>query len=472
MDYKNICSFEELSNETIKFLFNLTKKKSKLKEQVILIKKRFDELKNTQLHPESSEQSEILDSISGDREIKSKKIKKSKEFRFRRKDVFLTYSDAQNDPDIKVIYKELLSLDKDSGRPDKIHNNIEQMFIVKEKHQNGVTHFHVYIKFFESLDRSDYTLFNVPSLKSPKIVYVSNNRKVIRYMAKHLKTEEDWINNSIQHNMDAKYYIETNAYLLSELCYKMISDKISPEEAVKESPILLQKYHILKNNLCEYKNYFELKNNPGKEITKIEIGHKDKNPLEFHFDKNKKKTENPQFWICGNTNSGKTYCTEKLEAQGHNGYIASIDEENWEDYSDSHTNFIEFEEYKGEKTIRFMNRLLEGTKMPLRVKGKSRILKKVNKPVFIKSNYLPHEAYSKADKNNINLLLQRIYVIYLDQNQKAHLIWNPQINKIEDYPWGLNCMDDTLMAKYLSDGIIPPEYFNHSMYVDPLEYFK
>lgn len=132
-NYKNICSFEDFSNEALKFLFNLTKKKSKLKAQVEELKKRFDELKNTKNHPESSEDnSEILDSISGDGNIKAKKIKKSKEFRFRRKDVFLTYSDAQNDPDINVIYKELLSLDKDSGRPDKIHNNIELMFIVKE----------------------------------------------------------------------------------------------------------------------------------------------------------------------------------------------------------------------------------------------------------------------------------------------------------------------------------------------------
>lgn len=449
--YQNLTTIPDLYNEAIRFLKNLTKNKSKLKKNVEQLEYQFNYIINNKFNKDISEinESEILEDIIKDKEIKAKtNIKNSKnKFNFKRKDVFLTYSQADNEPDINTIYKELLNLDKDSNRASKICYNIELMFLVKELHKDGTPHFHVYIKFFEALDRSDHTLFNVPSLKSPKIVYVFNNRKVIRYMAKHLKSEKDWKENSIQHNMDAKFYIETDAYMLNELAYKMIKKEITPTEAIKRTPGLLYKAHTLYGNYNTYHTESELLKNPGKDLLDINIAN-----LKFKFNPNKKKNENPQFWICGNTNSGKTYITDMLEKNGYNGYMPSIEEENWEDYSNKYTNFIHFEEYKGEKTVRFLNKLLEGTKMPLKIKGKSRTIKDKNIPIFIKSNYLPHEAYNNIDDNTLNLLLQRIYVIYLDENRQGHVIWNPKTdNFIKDYNKTLECMDNSQMLNYLKD---------------------
>lgn len=478
--YSKYTTIPELYNQAIQFLFNLTKNKSKLKKNVQQLKEQFEFVINSKFNKDFSdvEDSEILKDILNDKKIKANTdIKNSKNrFNFRRKDVFLTYSKADNEPDIKQIFKELKNLDKDNDRPDKICNNIELLFLVKELHEDGVPHFHVYMKFFEALDRSDYTLFNVPSLKSPKIVYVHNNRKVIRYMAKHLKTEEDWKENSIQYNMDAKFYIETNAYMLSELAYKMIKKQITPTQAITESPNLLYKADSLYRNYNIYHFEKHMEENPGKELTDISIGHEDFNPLKFKFDKTKKKNENPQFWICGNTNSGKTYVTDMLEQKGYNGYMPSMDEENWDGYNDKYINYIEFEEYKGEKTIRFLNRLLEGTKMPLKVKGRDRVIKNKNIPIFIKSNYLPHEAYSKVDENTINLLLQRIYIIYLDKNKKAHLIWNPKTDIFKkDYNFELCCLNDEQMEHYIKskESKIPfmfkTKQFNDN-YISPNDY--
>lgn len=297
-------------------------------------------------------------------------------------------------------------------------------------------------------------------------------------MSKHLKTDEDWKNNSIQYNLDAKYYIETNAYMLSELAYKLIKKTITPTQAITESPNLLYKADSLYRNynLYHFEKYME--ENPGKDLIDISIGHEKLNPLKFKFDKTKKKNENPQFWICGNTNSGKTYVTDMLEQNNYNGYMPSIDEENWEGYNDKYINYIEFEEYKGEKTIRFLNRLLEGTKMPLKVKGRDRVIKNKNIPVFIKSNYLPHEAYSKVDPNTINLLLQRIYIIYLDKNKKAHLIWNPKTDSFKnDYNFELCCLNNKQMEEYIKckESKLPfifKDQQYHNNYIDPTEYFS
>jgi hypothetical protein len=480
--YENLTNFYELYNEAIKFLFNLTKKqkKSDLRYKVEKLKEQFEYVMKSKYEKDFSEieDSEILKDIINDKNIKANtNIKNNKNrFNFRRKDVFLTYSKADNEPDIKQIFKELKDLDKDKDRPDKICNNIELFFLVKELHEDGVPHFHVYMKFFEALDRSDYTLFNIPSLKSPKIVYVHNKRKVIRYMAKHLKTEEDWKENSIQYNMDAKFYIETNAYMLSELAYKMIKKQITPTQAITESPNLIYKADSLYRNYNIYHFEKHMEENPGKDLIDISIGKKELNPLKFKFDKTKKKNENPQFWICGNTNSGKTYVTDMLEQNGYNGYMPSMDEENWEGYNDKYINYIEFEEFKGEKTIRFLNRLLEGTKMPLKVKGRDRVIKNKNIPVFIKSNYLPHEAYSKVDHNTINLLLQRIYVIYLDKNKKAHLIWNPKTDTFKnDYNFELNCLNNEQMEEYIKckesklPFIFKNKQFNEN-YINPNDY--
>lgn len=481
--YENLTSFHELYNEAIKFLFNLTNKKSKseLRKKVELLKKQFELVIKNKYDKEISniDDSEILNDILNDKNIKAKtNINNSKgRFNFRRKDVFLTYSKADNEPNINQIFKELKNLDKDSKRADKICHNIELMFIVKELHKDGTPHFHVYIKFFQALDRSDHTLFNVPSLKSPKIVYVYNTRKVIRYMSKHLKNDDDWKNNSIQHNMDAKYYIETNAYMLSELAYKLIKKQITPTQAITESPNLLYKADSLYRNYNIYHFEKYMEENPGKDLIDISIGHDDFNPLKFKFNKNKKKNENPQFWICGNTNSGKTYVTDMLEQKGYNGYMPSIEEENWDGYNDKYINYIEFEEYKGEKTIRFLNRLLEGTKMPLKVKSKDRVIKNKNIPIFIKSNYLPHEAYPNVDPNTINLLLQRIYIIYLDNNKKAHLIWNPMTDSFKnDYNFQLCCLDNIQMSEFIKskESKIPFIFNNqkhHKDYIDPTSYF-
>lgn len=460
--YSHLTTIPEIVEEAFKFLENALQKKSKLLGKAQILKDHFYSVlkseikkkkeKKSDVNPEDKtnvDDSEIFVEIMSDKKVKAKRTN-YEGFRFRRKNVFLTYSDAQNDPSIDQVYKELRKIDKESKNPNKICNNIDFMLVVKEKHKNGVTHFHVFMQFFEQLDRSDSRLFDVPSLKHPEIVYVNNVKRVIKYMCKHVKTDEDRQNNLREFNLDHRFFLETTCESLDTLGYKLINKIISPIQAIKENPKLFFKADTLLRNHDLYHSEVEKLNNPGKELIDIVIGHREKNPLVFKFNKNKKKRENPQFWICGNTNSGKTYNVEQLELLGHRGYLGSKDND-WAGYRDEYWDFMYFEEYSGENTIQFMNQLLEGTKMDLKAKYGNKIRKNKNLPIFINSNMLPHEAYKNVSPERLNLLLQRMYIIYLAPDQTAHIIWDPSKGNTYNL-YGLNCCDSLDMKNYL-DGV-------------------
>lgn len=457
--YNHLTSIPEVVEETFKFLENVLQKKSKLLEKAKFLKGHLyslldkeikkKKLKDNDINVEDKtnvDNSDIFIDVMTDKRVKAKRTN-NEGFRFRRKNVFLTYSKADNEPDIKQVFKEIKNIDKKSKNPNKICNNIDFMLVVKELHQDGVSHFHVFIQFFEQLDRSDPRLFDVPSLKHPEIVYVNNVKRVIKYMCKHIKTDDDRKKNLLEYNMDHRFYLDTVCEGLDTLGYKLINKIITPIQAIKENPKLFFKADTLFRNHNLYQSELERINNKGKPLVDISIGNIDLNPLKFTFNPYKKKRENPQFWICGNSNSGKTYNIEQLELQGHRGYLGTKDND-WDGYKDEHWDFVYYEEYSGENTIQFMNQFLEGTKMDLKVKYGSKVRKNKNLPVFINSNMFPHEAYKNVTPEKLNLLLQRMYVIYLAPDQSAHILWDPSKNNSYDL-YDIQCCSDFMVKDYM-----------------------
>ncbi len=67
-----------------------------------------------------------------------------------------------------------------------------------------------------------------------------------------------------------------------------------------------------------------------------------------------------------------------------------------DDYDDSEWDLIMFDEFKGQKTIRWLNGFVEGSPFPVLRRYHSTIKKK-NLPVIVLSNYSIEEAYSKVN---------------------------------------------------------------------------
>lgn len=79
-------------------------------------------------------------------------------------------------------------------------------------------------------------------------------------------------------------------------------------------------------------------------------------------------------------------------------------------YNDDDYDMIVLDEFKGQKTIQFLNEWLQGSPMTFRRKG-SQGLKRSNLPMVIISNFHLGEIYK--DQVKVGLLQSRLLEIYL-----------------------------------------------------------
>ncbi len=99
-----------------------------------------------------------------------------------------------------------------------------------------------------------------------------------------------------------------------------------------------------------------------------------------------RKFKQPQLWIYGPKNTGKTSMMRWLEQYVR---IYDIPPNNWDDmYDDDGYDLAFYDEFKGSKTITYMNRFTQGGRCPL--------LRR-NVPVYIKQNNIPVIILSNLD---------------------------------------------------------------------------
>ena len=96
--------------------------------------------------------------------------------------------------------------------------------------------------------------------------------------------------------------------------------------------------------------------------------------------------------------------------------------ENWNDhYRDKEYDLIVLDEYKGHKTIQFLNPWLSNDPFPVSRRGKPPVMKRDALPFIILSNYRPEEAYSNASPVSLEALLSRLEVIEFSEGQLSDL---------------------------------------------------
>jgi len=121
----------------------------------------------------------------------------------------------------------------------------------------------------------------------------------------------------------------------------------------------------------------------------------------------------PQLYIWGARNLGKTSLVEWLEKY-LSVYHMPTTEEFYDLYSDDY-DLVVIDEFKGQKTIQWMNQFLQGSPMPIRKKG-SQSMKYKNLPVVILSNYRLSECYVKAaNDGRLSTLEARLEVVEVEK---------------------------------------------------------
>lgn len=127
-----------------------------------------------------------------------------------------------------------------------------------------------------------------------------------------------------------------------------------------------------------------------------------------------------QAWIHGPTKIGKTTLVAQLEEccrvytmrYNKNDYV--------DDYDDNLYDLIIMDEYKAQKTVRFLNQFVDGSTMALDQKN-SGTLKKKNLPVIIMSNYSISEAYKNMEEDRLETLERRFEQFFIEQPFKINI---------------------------------------------------
>lgn len=118
----------------------------------------------------------------------------------------------------------------------------------------------------------------------------------------------------------------------------------------------------------------------------------------------------PQLWLYGPTNIGKSTLINNLEKYFR---IYHIPTEDWYcEYKDNDYDIAVLDEYCGSKTIGFLNKWLEGGTFPLRQRNKASYNKKQNIPTIICSNLSPSELYQKCAAVQIDALVARLCIVF------------------------------------------------------------
>lgn len=120
--------------------------------------------------------------------------------------------------------------------------------------------------------------------------------------------------------------------------------------------------------------------------------------LEQNLGKRDRPHKEKQIYIKAPTNYNKTSLISTLGK--HFSYYMMPLQENFDDfYDDDLYDFVVLDEFSAirlARTVQFLNQFVEGSRCPLRTKG-GQVLKEVNLPVIILSNYEPSEVWKGDD---------------------------------------------------------------------------
>lgn len=324
------------------------------------------------------------------------KKKKPKKFRIAGKHFTLTYPQCSTKKEVAASIID-----------DNWGDELEGYLVAEEAHKDGTPHLHAFLKFkaAKQFYRSD--CFDVIGGKHGSYEVTRHIRNWVTYCTKD--------GNFVAKGLDVDAIKNKKGSKSTEVA-KMLMDGKSVRDVNDEDPGYVM---MNKRKLEEYEGWIQC------ELAK-------KNKLDWvapdtsdMTDTNKQIAEwicknirqprvfkAPQLFIHGPRNLGKTSLIEWLE-KFLSVYHIPMAEDFYDSYSEEF-DLLVMDEFKGQKTIQWMNEFLQGSSMTLRKKG-AQILKKKNLPCIILSNYSLKECYPKAHLDGrLNTLEARLEVVEID----------------------------------------------------------
>jgi len=304
---------------------------------------------------------------------------KEKRFRINAKRLFLTFPQCATTRETAKQRIEESALFKDK---------IEWLIIAQEQHQDGNLHLHIGISLKDKLTfcRADFADFiggqhgNYQAMRNMKkcVAYITKTDS--SFIAQGVSVEAILQKQKSTDTWDIAMAIKAGASL--DQIDKDFPDQVLRNKRKLEDYISYQSVKRMKADLLPWKDH--------------DLPLLDWNAMKIWtwINKNIKKTrefKQTQLYIYGEKNLGKTSLIHYLEKYLMIYWIPS-DEDFYDFYTDEDYDLAVIDEFRGGKTIQWLNKWLQGGAMPLRKKG-SQYLKRSNLPTIILSNYSLEECY-------------------------------------------------------------------------------
>ena len=139
--------------------------------------------------------------------------------------------------------------------------------------------------------------------------------------------------------------------------------------------------------------------------------------------KKPRKFKQAQLWFCGPPNIGKTSLVNNLDKYLRI-YTVCLEEDFMDGFNYEKYDLVVIDEFRGQKTITWLNQFVQGGTMPMKIKGSRgiKVAEKGNLPVLVLSNYSIKQCYHKADDMAVATVQARFEEAYvIDENYHLDL---------------------------------------------------
>lgn len=263
--------------------------------------------------------------------------------------------------------------------------------IAQEKHEDGNLHLHIYLQFPTRKNFKDAKCFDFIGNQHGNYQVTKHIRKWIEYI---VKEDKEYAAKGI----DVKAILQKKNPK-GKLLVDMLDAGASVEDVRKTDNYF---FCINKKKLEDYGAYMSIINQREKlEEWKvpdwINLTGSNRKIGKWLADniRQSRPFKAPQLFVHGPPNHGKTTLIESLKKSLSVYHIPTT--EDFYDAFDNDYDLCVIDEFKGQKSIQWLNQFLDGQTMTMRKKG-SQYLKTKNIPTIILSNYVPRDCYEGIKK--------------------------------------------------------------------------
>lgn len=351
----------------------------------------------------------VRSTVSGNKPTNgSKQTKTTSRFRLQGTNFFLTFPQCSVTKDTALERVQQLRHKLKDGTLQPL--SLKGVVVAQEQHADGTPHLHLGLYLNERFRTSDPAFFdsiaqkhgNYQSMKCPKecLRYItktdpspltfgtlpqySEATRVSKSTEVAVKIRTGWTIDQVA-DWDPGYFMQNKKKIEDFASFSSLRKTRESKESLT-LPIRYVGHHMATKTVIEWLN------------TNLFIIR----PLKC-----------PQLYLFGPPNSRKTSLVMALR-RFLRIYTMPLNEDFYDFYNDESVDLIVLDEFKGQKTIQFLNQWLDGQEVTVRVKCSQR-LKRVNVPFMILSNYSVSDAYKNVSDDRLDSLKSRLLEVSLDE---------------------------------------------------------